>query len=121
MSSKSYCKTFEVGTVYYIHGRKNEIYIGCTTQNLKQRLSHHFSDFKKSKPGLSASEIFFRNGLSRDDPLEKFYDNIEAVVLCKIENVTRPELEELEAIWIHHFKDIVVNSRKNEHRLIDIS
>ena len=119
MASKGFNKRFEHGYVYYIHGRKNEIYVGCTTQPIKQRLMHAYVDYKTRKPNLSSSEIFHLNGVPCDIPIKELDRHVEIVVLQEFENISRKDLCKFEAFWIFTFGEICVNNRRNNHLIFN--
>ena len=114
MASAGYSKIFEKGYVYYIHGRKNEIYIGCTTQPIKQRLMHAYVDYKTCKPNLSSSLIFEINNVPYDIAHKDIDKYVEIVVLQEFENITRSDLCKIETFWISTLGEVCVNYRRND-------
>ena len=112
MTTISFQKKHLKGYVYYIHGKKNQIYVGCTTQHPNQRLMHAYVDYKIGKPNLSSSLIFELNNTPCDIPIKELNNHVEIVVIQEFENVSRSDLCKVEAYWIAVYSEICVNSRK---------
>jgi predicted GIY-YIG superfamily endonuclease len=111
-----------VGFIYYIHGRKNEVYIGATTRDIKKRLSLHFSDYNCNRRRCASFIIFEINNVRRSgksspqDNRRKdsdYRNKIEVVLLEKVEFEDKQYLYEREKFWIDAYAEVCVNVRKS--------
>jgi len=99
-----------IGQIYYIHGHKNELYVGGTTRPLSERLSHHFSDHKLGRERTSCQIIFEINNISKNCYDWKNY--VEIILIEKYACKSRTEFMKREQYWINYYKDLCVNFRK---------
>lgn len=77
----------------------DEMYIGVTTKNIKQRFSQHKSDFRRGKFNTMSYQIFEKYGI----------DNCDIGFFIKLKNITQQEAHEIESMFIYMFNCVNKN------------